>query len=64
MAKMTVAVFFGGMSSEHDISCLYAATVIGGLDRKKYDVIPVGITKSGRWLLVSTNRPCGTAAGD
>ncbi len=52
MAKMTVAVFFGGMSSEHDISCLSAATVMGGLDRRKYDVIPVGITRSGRWLLV------------
>ena len=48
MAKMTVAVFFGGMSSEHDISCLSAATVMSGLDRRKSDVIPVGIPRSGR----------------
>ena len=52
MAKMTLAVFFGGMSSEHDISCLSAATVVGGLDRDKYDVVLVGITKTGSWLLV------------
>ena len=52
MAKMTVAVFFGGMSSEHEISCLSAATVVGGLDRNKYDVVLVGITRGGRWLLV------------
>ena len=52
MAKMTVAVFFGGMSSEHDISCRSAAIVVGGLDRTRYDVILVGITKGGRWLLV------------
>ena len=52
MKKMTVAVFFGGMSSEHDISCRSAVTVVGGLDRARYDVILVGITKGGRWLLV------------
>ena len=52
MGKMTLAVFFGGMSSEHDISCLSAATVVGGLDRDKYDVVLVGITKTGSWLLV------------
>ena len=52
MDKKTVAVFFGGMSSEHDISCRSAATVVGGLDRRRYDVILVGSTKGGRWLLV------------
>ena len=53
MAKQSVAVFFGGMSSEHDISCISAQTVAGGLDRDKYSVILVGITKEGRWLLVN-----------
>lgn len=53
MEKKRVAVFFGGMSSEHDISCLSAATVVSGLDRNKYELILVGITKGGRWLLVS-----------
>ena len=52
MAKTTVAVFFGGMSSEHDISCISAQTVAGGLDCEKYDVVLVGITKEGHWLLV------------
>lgn len=52
MAKMTVAVFFGGMSSEHDISCRSAVTVVGGLNRRKYDVVLVGITRTGSWLLV------------
>ncbi len=52
MNKKVVAVFFGGMSSEHDISCISASTVAGGLDREKYDVVLVGITKEGRWLLV------------
>ena len=52
MKKMTVAVFFGGMSSEHDISCLSAQTVISGLDPDRYDTVLVGITREGRWLLV------------
>ena len=52
MNKPVVAVFFGGMSSEHDISCLSAVTVAGGLDREKYDMVLVGITKEGKWLLV------------
>ena len=50
MNKTVVAVFFGGMSSEHDISCISASTVAGGLDREKYDVVLVGITKAdGCW---------------
>ena len=49
---MNVTVLFGGQSEEHDISCLSAATVLHNLDRKKYDVTVVGITKDGRWLLV------------
>ena len=52
MNKPVVAVFFGGMSSEHDISCRSAVTVAGGLDREKYDMVLVGITKEGKWLLV------------
>ena len=49
---MNVIVLFGGQSEEHDISCLSAATVLHNLDRKKYNVTVVGITKQGRWLLV------------
>ncbi len=52
MKKKTVAVFFGGQSSEHDISCLSAVTVVSGIDRERYDVVLVGVTREGRWLLV------------
>lgn len=51
MAKQRVAVLFGGMSSEYEISCISAAAVIDHIDRDKYDVMPIGITKNGRWLL-------------
>jgi len=47
-----VAVVFGGRSSEHAISCVTAAGVLAALDREAYDVVPVGITTSGRWVLV------------
>ncbi len=50
MSKTKVAVLFGGQSSEHDVSCVSAATVINSIDRDYYDVVMVGITKDGRWL--------------
>lgn len=52
MDKIKLAVFFGGMSSEHDVSCVSADTVIKALDREKYDITLIGITKDGQWLLV------------
>ena len=48
----TILVLFGGRSTEHEISCISARTVISALDTSKYRVIPVGITKDGRWLYV------------
>ncbi|WP_370248783.1 D-alanine--D-alanine ligase family protein [Nocardioides sp.] len=50
-----VAVVFGGRSSEHAISCVTAASVIGALDPAHYDVVPVGITRDGRWVLESAD---------
>lgn len=50
--KKNVVVIFGGMSSEHEVSCISGATVIEVIDREKYDVTIVGITKDGKWLLV------------
>jgi D-alanine-D-alanine ligase len=44
-----VAILFGGRSSEHAISCVSAAGVLSAIDRYKYDVIAVGITKAGAW---------------
>lgn len=49
-AKARVVVLFGGQSDEHDVSLRSAQTVIDALDRDRYDVIPVGITREGRWL--------------
>ncbi|WP_295692843.1 D-alanine--D-alanine ligase family protein [Lapillicoccus sp.] len=48
-----VAVVFGGRSSEHAVSCATAAGVLQAIDRDKYDVVPVGIAKDGRWVLVA-----------
>ncbi|MEW5919551.1 MAG: D-alanine--D-alanine ligase family protein [Bacillota bacterium] len=48
--KLNVAVIFGGRSAEHAVSLVSAAAVMGALDRNKYNIIPVGITKEGRWL--------------
>ena len=54
MNKKTVAVVFGGCSSEHDISCISVQTVVKAMDPEKYDVILIGITKDGRWLLAES----------
>jgi D-alanine-D-alanine ligase len=51
--KPRVAVVFGGRSSEHAISCVTAANVLQVIDREKYEVVPVGITTSGHWVLES-----------
>jgi len=48
--KQKIAILFGGVSSEHDVSLRSAAAVIRGIDKEKYDVFPIGITKNGRWL--------------
>lgn len=50
MSKIRIAVIFGGVSSEHDISRVSAANVIQNLPQDKYEIISVGITKKGRWL--------------
>ncbi|MGN0065380.1 MAG: D-alanine--D-alanine ligase family protein [Nocardioides sp.] len=49
--KPRVAVVFGGRSSEHGISCVTAGSVLAAIDRSKYDVVPIGITPDGRWVL-------------
>ncbi len=48
-----VAILFGGRSSEHAVSCVTAAGVMGAIDKNKYEVIPIGIAKSGQWVLAS-----------
>ncbi len=51
MAKTTVALVFGGRSSELTISCATAAGVLEAIDRERFDVIPVGITRDGAYTL-------------
>ncbi|MFK3980187.1 D-alanine--D-alanine ligase family protein [Micromonospora sp. NPDC050397] len=51
--KTRVAVVFGGRSTEHAISCVSAGSIIGALDPDEYEVVPVGITKDGRWVLTN-----------
>lgn len=48
-----VAVVFGGRSSEHAISCVTAGSVLAALDPARYEVVPIGITRDGRWVLES-----------
>lgn len=49
--KTRVAVVFGGRSGEHAISCVSAGSVLAHLDRNRFEVIPVGITRDGAWVL-------------
>jgi D-alanine-D-alanine ligase len=50
MKKVRVGVLFGGRSGEHEVSLLSAASVVNAIDKEKYEVVPIGITKDGRWL--------------
>lgn len=50
MNKLKVAVLFGGVSSEHEISLMSASNIISSIPTNKYEIFPLGITKSGRWL--------------
>ena len=52
-SKVRVALLFGGRSGEHAISAATAAGVLKAIDRDKYDVIPVGITRAGQWVVAS-----------
>ena len=49
--KLRVGILFGGRSGEHEVSLLSAASVLKAIDRNRYDVVPIGITKQGRWVV-------------
>lgn len=53
--KPTLLVLFGGASSEHEVSCRSAASVLSNINRDNYDVVTVGITKSGNWFLTEAD---------
>ena len=48
--KLRVGILFGGRSGEHEVSLLSAASILKAIDRRRFDVVPIGITKDGRWL--------------
>lgn len=48
--KTTVGVFFGGRSTEHEISVISALQAINAFNKEKYEIIPIYITKQGRWF--------------
>ncbi|HET7153029.1 MAG TPA: D-alanine--D-alanine ligase [Candidatus Kapabacteria bacterium] len=48
--KLRVGVIFGGRTGEHEVSLVSAASVMNALDKEKYEVVPIGITKEGKWL--------------
>ena len=50
MKKLRVGILFGGRSGEHEVSLLSAASVMEAIDKNKYEVVPIGITKQGRWV--------------
>ncbi len=50
--KIQVALVFGGRSPEHAISCMSAGSILGAIDRDAFEVVPVGIARDGRWLLL------------
>ena len=50
MKKIRVGILFGGRSGEHEVSLLSAASVLEAIDKEQYEVVPIGITKEGRWV--------------
>jgi D-alanine-D-alanine ligase len=51
--KQRIGILFGGRSGEHEVSLLSAASILKAIDKKKYEVIPIGITKEGSWVTAS-----------
>lgn len=51
MNKLTLGILFGGASSEHDISCISAKSILENIDKEKYNIVMLGITKQGEWFL-------------
>ena len=49
MSKKNICVIFGGVSSEHEVSLRSSASVLRNIDREKYNVLTLGITKNGEW---------------
>lgn len=57
MTKKTICILFGGVSSEHDVSIMSVRTVLENIDREKFDIVTIGITKDGVWRLFEGKLP-------
>jgi D-alanine-D-alanine ligase len=66
MKKLHVGILFGGRSGEHEVSLLSAASVFNAIDKDKFEVVPIGITKEGRWVTAGDAERLlqGKTAGD
>src|SRR5579875_707816 len=53
--KLRVGILFGGKSGEHEVSLRSARSILQAIDRKKYEVVELGITREGRWLPPGTS---------
>ncbi len=62
--KIRIGVLFGGQSGEHEVSLVSASAVMDALDRTKYEIVPIGITKQGRWIAGDNALPALTALAD
>ena len=60
--KETIAVLFGGQSSEHEVSCMSVLNIIEQIDKEAYDLLLIGITREGRWLLVPSEEEIRSGA--
>jgi D-alanine-D-alanine ligase len=61
--KLRVAVVFGGRSTEHEVSCLSAGSVLANLDRDRFEPVPIGIARDGAWVLGPSDPAALTANG-
>ena len=62
--RTRVVVLFGGRSAEHEVSCMSARSVLDALDPERYEVVPIGVTKAGRWELMPGGPPALPAGHD
>lgn len=61
---MKLLILFGGLSSEHEVSCLSASSIVRNADKEKYDLVAVGITRDGRWRLYENPDADKIASGE
>ena len=60
--RKRIGLLFGGRSAEHEVSKLSAANVLRALDPDRYDIVPIGIGRDGRWVLCDNGNGAGRGA--